>query len=236
MTDADARAISPQSGHAAVAAILFDLDGTLLDTAPDLVATLNRLRARESLPPLALDSLRAHASHGSARLIQVGFAERSLAEQQALQKEFLRDYREHLSEGTTLFDGMSSLIDEIRSLGLRTGIVTNKPGWLTTPLLRGLQLDTTFDCVVSGDTVEFCKPHPKPMLHAAELLKLRPAQCVYLGDAERDVQAAQAAGMPALVALYGYLDPAEDIRSWKADGNVLVPQDVIPWLRAHGYL
>jgi phosphoglycolate phosphatase len=215
-------------------AILFDLDGTLLDTAPDMVAALNALRSERHLTALPFDGVRSFVSHGSARLVTLGFPDADPATSVALQQRYLQIYGNTLSRETKLFAGMEAVLAAISRRGLSCGIVTNKPARLTTALLDQLGLTPLFACVVSGDTVAERKPHPMPMLHAAALAGVAAADCLYVGDAERDIQAAHAAGMRALVATYGYLRPEEDWRAWGADGSIAQPDDLLPWLDAGG--
>ena len=215
-------------------AVLFDLDGTLLDTAPDMVAALNALRAQESLPPLPYETVRSAVSHGAARVVKVGFPEADGETQQKLQQRFLNIYRGALSRETRLFPGMDTVLANLAGRGIKLGIVTNKAAWLTDPLLVELGLRPLFACVVSGDTVTERKPHPMPMLHAATLAGVAPGECIYVGDAERDVQAAHAAAMPALVANYGYLRADEDSALWGGDGYLSQPLDLLDWIEARG--
>jgi N-acetyl-D-muramate 6-phosphate phosphatase len=215
-------------------AVLFDLDGTLLDTAPDMVGALNALRAEEALQPLPFQELRADVSHGAARLVKSGFPDAAAARLVELQQRFLAIYRNALSCGTRLFPGMEHVLDALAGRRLMAGIVTNKPAWLTDPLLEQLQLRARFDCVVSGDTVAERKPHPLPLLHAAKLVGVAPGECLYVGDAQRDVQAAHAAQMPALVANYGYLGAGEDTAAWGGDGYLDSAADLLGWLDASG--
>jgi 2-phosphoglycolate phosphatase len=211
-------------------AILFDLDGTLLDTAPDMVGALNKLRFERGLAPLPYEHVRSSVSHGAARLVQLGFPEADPDTCALLQARFLQIYRGAVGMETRLFNGMDLVLAELSKRGLLCGIVTNKPTWLTVPLLEELNLTRLFACVVSGDTVSERKPHAMPMLHAAKLAGVGSAECVYLGDAERDIQAAHAAGMPALVATYGYIQPDEDWQAWGGDGFIRQPVDLLSWL------
>jgi N-acetyl-D-muramate 6-phosphate phosphatase len=212
-------------------AVLFDLDGTLLDTAPDMVNALNSLRHEHDLAPMPYEVVRAAVSHGAARVVRIGFESAGDEQFARLQQRFLEIYRGALSGHTRLFPGMPEVLDEIDARGLISGIVTNKAAWLTEPLLQQLDLRSRFACVVSGDTLPVRKPHPDPLLHAAALAGVPPAACVYVGDAQRDVDAAHAAGMPALVANYGYLLPDEDTRSWGGDLYLQQPLDLLAWLR-----
>ena len=215
---------------------MFDLDGTLLDTAPDMVGALNALRAQESLPPLPYAEVRSAVSHGAARVVKTGFAAADAQTLPLLQQRFLDIYRGALSRETRLFPGMDAVLDALADWRIKTGIVTNKAAWLTEPLLMELGLRARFACVVSGDTVAERKPHPMPLLHAAALADVGAGECIYVGDAERDVQAAHAAGMPALVANYGYLRADEDAARWGGDGYLDRPLDLLDWLKASGRL
>jgi phosphoglycolate phosphatase len=171
-------------------------------------------------------------SHGSARLVYLGFPGIDGARFAVLTARFLEIYRARLSSQTRLFGGMEAVLDELAERRLPAGIVTNKPARLTDPLLEQLGLRARFACVVSGDTVSERKPHAMPMLHAARLASVAPENCIYVGDAERDVQAAHAAGMRALVATYGYLGEEDDWRTWRADGCIDRPADLLGWLGA----
>jgi phosphoglycolate phosphatase len=215
-----------------VRAVLFDLDGTLLDTAPDMAGALNDLRAENGLPALPFESVRPSVSHGSARLVDLGFPAIDGTRFAVLAARFLDIYRARVSSQTRLFGGMEEILDELAQRRLPAGIVTNKPARLTEPLLEELGLRARFACVVSGDTVSERKPHAMPMLHAARLAGVAPETCIYVGDAERDVQAAHAAGMRALVATYGYLGEEDDWRTWRADGSIDRPADLLRWLGA----
>lgn len=214
----------------ALSAVLFDLDGTLLDTAPDMVGALNSLRLENGLAPLPFARVRAEVSHGSSRLVQAGFPDADTERFALLQRRFLELYGARLAAETRLFEGMDEVLLALSQRGLGAGIVTNKPARLTDALLEQLGLRTRFACVVSGDTLNERKPHPLPMLHAAMLAGAAPDACIYVGDAQRDVQAAHAAGMRALVAAYGYLRPDEDWAAWGGDGSIDRPVDLLGWL------
>jgi phosphoglycolate phosphatase len=211
-------------------AVLLDLDGTLLDTAPDMADALNQLRIAEGLAALPFAQVRPHVSHGAPRLIRLAFGEADAPRLEALRGRFLGLYRDCLSRQTCLFTGFEHVLDRIEQAGMRWGIVTNKPGWLTVPLLEQLGLDRRSACVVSGDTLAERKPHPMQLLHAAAQLGLEPRECVYLGDAERDVQAARNAGMIPLVAGFGYLNDGEDPLVWQPEAVFGRPQDLLDWL------
>lgn len=213
--------------------VLFDLDGTLADTAPDMAAALNQLRTEENLPPLAYADIRPEVSHGSPALLKLGFDLTSDAPAYPeLRQRFLDLYEARLCRETVLFPGVPDLLDTIEKQGLRWGIVTNKPGWLTEPLLVQLALTARAACVVSGDTMPNRKPHPDQLLHACKLTHTVPANCVYVGDAIRDVQAAHAAGMATVVARYGYIAAHEQPADWDADIMIDTPTGLLPWLSA----
>jgi N-acetyl-D-muramate 6-phosphate phosphatase len=210
--------------------VLLDLDGTLLDTARDMAQALNRLRVDEGLDELPFETIRPLVSHGAPRLLRLGFGEPEAAKYESLRQRFLDFYRAAIAVHTCLFAGFEQVLHAIEVAGLRWGVVTNKPGWLTAPLLEQLGLNARCACVVSGDTLAERKPHPAPLLHAAALLGLEPRECVYLGDAERDVQAARNAGMIPLVAGFGYLHDGEDPAAWQADAVLNRPEDLLDWL------
>lgn len=211
----------------ALRAVLFDLDGTLLDTAPDMCAALNALRGQEGLQPLPVDQLRCHVSHGAARLVSLGFGCQEGPRFEELRQRFLDLYRADLHGRTRLFDGLEEVLLSLESAGTGWGVVTNKPAWLTEPLMRAMGLSSRAACVVSGDTLPERKPHPLPLLHAAGLLQVPPAACVYIGDAERDIQAGRAAGMRTLVATFGYISPDDDPGTWMADAMISHPRQIL---------
>ena len=213
-----------------VRGLLLDLDGTLLDTAPDMANALNRLRVAEGLDELPFERIRPLVSHGAPRLLKFAFDEPAPPRYDELRRRFLDFYREGLADRTRVFDGFEDVLAAIEAAGLRWGVVTNKPGWLSVPLLEALGLAGRSGCVVSGDTLAERKPHPMPLLHAAWLLGLEPHECVYMGDAERDVQAARNAGMIPLVAGFGYLDAGEDPAAWRPEAVFGSPRELLDWL------
>ena len=214
----------------AIRAVLFDLDGTLLDTALDMCEALNRLRAEENLAPLPFDAVRCQVSHGGHALTRLGFGTLPPDEHETMRMRLLNIYRKQLAKHTRLFAGGDSMLDELERRGLAWGIVTNKPGWLTDPLLVEVNLHERAHAIVSGDTLAHRKPHPAPLLHAAEKMGVPPAECVYVGDAERDMQAAQAAGMFALVARFGYLGADDRADTWFSHASLDSPLELIDWL------
>ena len=210
--------------------VLFDLDGTLLDTALDMTEALNALRAQEGLGALSNETVRCQVSHGGHALVRLGFGTLPPEEHEAMRTRLLSIYRQQLAKHTQLFEGGDEMLTEIERRGIAWGIVTNKPGWLTDPLLIEVNLHKRARAVVSGDTLAERKPHPLPLLHAAATLGVEPAHCVYVGDAERDMQAAQAAGMYALVAGFGYLGDDDRADTWFSHGWLHTPLDLIHWL------
>jgi N-acetyl-D-muramate 6-phosphate phosphatase len=214
-----------------VRAVLFDLDGTLADTAPDLARALNRLRTERGLTPVAPATVRAHTSSGARGMLGVGMG---IAPEQhsyaTLRERFLEYYAQDLCVDTKLFDGVPELLGALTERGLRWGVVTNKPGRFTQPLMKRLDPEASAACIVSGDTTPKSKPFPEPLLHAAQVLKLKPAACLYVGDDLRDVQAARAAGMGVVVAAWGYLGDAGDPAGWGADAVIAHPREVLAHL------
>jgi N-acetyl-D-muramate 6-phosphate phosphatase len=215
-----------------IRAVLFDLDGTLADTAPDLAGALNRLLAEHGRDAVPLERARPVTSSGARGMLRVGFGiDPAHAEYDALRARFLDLYAECICRETRLFDGMPDLLAAIEGRGLPWGVVTNKAERFTFPLLAALGLAARTACVVGGDTTGRIKPHPDPLLHAARALGLAPANCLYVGDDLRDVQAARAAGMPVIAAGYGYLGDEGDPSAWKADAVIAHPLETLNHLR-----
>ena len=212
-------------------AVLFDLDGTLADTAADLAAALNRVRADRALPPLPLAALRGYASHGARGLLAAGMGvTKADVDYEPLRDAFLGHYEIGMFGQTRLFDGADMVLDELERRGLRWGIVTNKAQRFTLPLVRYLALVPRAGTVICGDTTPHAKPHPAPLHAAARELGLAPADCLYVGDAERDVAAGIAAGMRTLIARYGYFAPEDSPEDWPADGAIDALPGLLDWL------
>jgi phosphoglycolate phosphatase len=223
--------MSPAARPLPVRAVLFDLDGTLADTAADLAAALNRIRVDRKLAPLNLFELRPHASDGTRGMLGAGLGiGRDHPEFPALKEAFLGYYEAGLCERSRLFPDAERVLSEIERRGLRWGIVTNKAARFTLPLLEGLKLAQRAAIIVCGDTTPQAKPHPAPLLHAAAALGIEASACVYVGDAERDVLAARAARMASLVARYGYIAPEVQPESWEPDGFIDSLLAVLDWL------
>ncbi len=197
--------------------MLFDLDGTLVDTAPDMVAVLQDLQRAHDLEPVAYDVGRAYVSNGALGLLSLGFPDIEHAVGSELHTAYLERYALRVCEASTLFPGLEVLLATLDDAGLPWGVVTNKPGHLTDPLLDRLALAARSACTVSGDTLPQRKPDPAPLLHACELAGLLPQNTVYVGDASRDIQAGQNAGMATIAAAYGYVTPDDDPHHWGAD-------------------
>jgi len=210
--------------------VLLDLDGTLLDTAPDMVRIANQMRAGDHLPPLPFADLRLHVSHGSAALLRAAFPGIEPLRLASMQNRFLEQYREHIALETRLFPGFDQVLAALEGNRIPWGVITNKPGWLTEPLMRELGLYERAGCVLSGDSLPVCKPDPLPLITAARRLAVDPERCLYLGDALRDVQAARAANMTALVARYGYIAPSERDAEWPATAWIDSPLELLDWV------
>jgi phosphoglycolate phosphatase len=196
---------------------LFDLDGTLLDSAPDMVATVNLMLAARGRAPMALEDLRPHVSKGARAMSGAAFPELSIAQRDALVPEFLKVYAGELGRHGAPFEGIEPMLRALEAAGGRWGIVTNKPEYLARDLMPLLGWDTRCAVLIGGDTLAERKPHPLPLQEAARLLDVDIAHCVYVGDDERDIQSARAAGMASIAALWGYRLDHDDPRSWQAD-------------------
>ncbi len=209
-------------------AVFFDLDGTLADTAPDLAFALNETLKAFGRDPLPFAAIRPVVSHGGIALIRLGFGmEPEQPGFEEKRQHLLGVYQENICRETRLFPGMETVLEELAKHGIPWGIVTNKPAWLTDPLLQALPLPSPPTCSVSGDTCPERKPHPMPLLHACKLAGAEPATSLYVGDAERDMQAGRAAGMTTVCALFGYLLPDDDPRRWPADHYIEEPGELL---------
>ena len=211
-----------------VKAVLFDLDGTFADTAPDLAAALNAVRASRELLPLPLEILRPQASHGSAGLLKVGMNITPEADgYDVLLQIFLDYYANNICVNTALFSGMGDLINELERRAIPWGIVTNKPHIYTIPLMHALGYSDRAACLISGDTCANAKPHPDPMFKACEIIGIAPEHCLYLGDDLRDMQAANAVLMRGVIARYGYISADADLDSWGAHAKINHPMELL---------
>ena len=212
-------------------AVLFDLDGTLADTAPDLAHALNQTLEHFDRPGLAFEQIRPVVSHGGVALIRRGFAMEPEDEGFDERRLYLLQvYLKNICQRTRLFSGMDQVLQRLCDRSLPWGIVTNKPAWLTDPLMAALPMPCGTDVIISGDTCEHRKPHPQPLLHACALLKVPATNCLYVGDAQRDMEAGKAAGMSTACALFGYLQEEDQPASWQADFYLEQPQDLMSLL------
>ncbi len=214
-----------------ISTILFDLDGTLIDSAPDLAAALNEQRRRRRKPPLPYHLLRLHASSGARGMIKAGFSvEANDLAYQELRDEFLEIYARELLLRTQPFPDVDNMLAAIERSGRTWGIVTNKATSLAMPLLDAFALTSRAACIVCGDSTPFTKPHPEPLLEAARRLSVTAEHCVYVGDDERDITAARAAGMRSVAAAYGYLGDSRPPSQWRADHVLAAPLDLLKLL------
>lgn len=209
--------------------VLFDLDGTLVDTAPDLARALNYVLEKHGQSPLPFEKIRPVVSHGGIALITLGFGKEH-PEFETLRQELLDYYRDNIADHSTLFEGMPELLELIETRKLNWGIVTNKPDWLTDPLLDELQLSNRSITTVSGNTLEHRKPHPAPMLHACKEAGSESHECLYIGDAQRDIEAGKNAGMKTAVAMFGYIGEDDQPENWNADMLFHTPGDIVSWV------
>ncbi len=207
-------------------AALFDLDGTLLDSAPDMLATVNAMRAERGRPPMILAELRPHVSRGARAMVGAAFGDVDDAVRETWIPEFLARYRDALGRHGGPFDGVEDLLHALESAGVPWGIVTNKPVGLAALLMPILGWESRCAVLLGGDSLPARKPDPMPLLVAAERLGTRPRDCAYVGDDERDIVAARAAGMPSVVALWGYRLSGDDPFAWQGDVLVDAPRDL----------
>ncbi len=212
-------------------AVLFDLDGTFADTAPDLAAALNQVLQEQGKPALPFEHIRPVVSHGGIALIKLGFdIPQESPEFEVLRQRLLAIYKNNISQLTQLFEGMDELVTELENSDIAWGIVTNKPSWLTDPLMAQLGYTQRARTIVSGDTTSERKPHPEPLFHACRKINCPPDQCLYVGDAERDIIAGKRAGMKTLGALFGYIEADDDPRTWGADALIEHPREIKDFL------
>ncbi len=214
-----------------VRAVLFDLDGTLIDSAPDLGAAADKMRVDRGLPSLPSALYRPMAGAGARGMLQIAFG---MSPQDpafdAMREEFFVNYERGMTDNTYAFDGVPALLQALEQHPLPWGVVTNKSQRFTNPLTRSMPLFANAGAVVSGDTTPHAKPHPAPLLEAARQLGVDPRSCVYVGDDERDIVAGRAAGMRTVAATYGYLGNQLDVGAWQADAEIRSPLDLLPLL------
>ncbi len=214
--------------------VLFDLDGTLIDTAPDMAAALDILCDEEQHKRLPYAEVRPIVSNGSVALVQLAFGDKlDAAELERLKARYLVIYQNHLAVHSRLFDEMDELLQQLEQRNIKWGVVTNKPGWLTEPLMQSLNLHKRASCIVSSDSTKNRKPHPEPMFYACKLANSQPEECVYVGDAKRDIEAGHNAGMQTIIAEYGYIENGENTDSWQADYSIKSPAQLLKLLLKH---
>jgi 2-phosphoglycolate phosphatase len=213
-------------------AVLFDLDGTLIDSAPDLGAAADKMRVERGLPSLPLEKYRPMAGAGARGMLGIAFGMTpGSRDYDAMREEFFVNYENAMTDRTVIFEGIPALIANLLELGLAWGVVTNKSMRFTAPLTKQIPLFCSAGAIVGGDSTPHAKPHPEPLLEAARRLKMQPQQCIYVGDDERDIIAGKAAGMRTVAAGYGYLGSNADSSVWNADAHIASPLDLLRLLK-----
>ena len=213
-------------------AVLFDLDGTLIDSAPDLGAAADKMRTDRGLPSMPQSDYRPMAGAGARGMLGVAFGiAPDHADFEAFKEEFFKNYEACMTERTFAFNGVVDLITQLDKVGFKWGVVTNKSERFALPLTRAMPLFKTAQTIVSGDTTPHAKPHPAPLLEAARQIGVAPERCVYVGDDERDIIAGRAAGMPTVAAAYGYLGATADTADWNADATISTPAQLLQLLQ-----
>ncbi len=214
-----------------ISAVLFDLDGTLLDTVPDLAGALNTLRQRYQLPSLAIDQVRQVTSYGSPGFIKLGFdIDTDHPTYPQLKEEFYTLYENRISSETRPFEGVEFVLEKLKQQNLPWGIVTNKVEHLARKVISDLGLLEHCACVIGGDTTAFSKPSPEPLYAACSIINCAPESCLFIGDSILDVEAAKRASMRSVVALYGYIPQNEDPSSWGANYSISKPEELLNWI------
>lgn len=214
-----------------IQAVLFDLDGTLIDSAPDLGAAADKMRTDRGLPSYALERYRPMAGSGARGMLGIAFGIRpDHADYDAMKEEFFVNYEQCMTHRTFAFDGVKELIQSLIAFKLPWGVVTNKAARFAEPLIRAMSLFESAAVVISGDTTPHAKPHPEPLFEAARRLGVDPKRCIYVGDDHRDIVAGLAAGMGTVAATYGYLGAAADTAQWGAHSSISTPKALLPLL------
>ncbi len=212
--------------------MLFDLDGTLIDSAPDLGAAADKMRVDRGMEPLPFERYRPMAGAGARGMLGIAFGMGTdHPDYPVMREEFFKNYESCMTQRTSIFEGVPELIDQLLGRGLTWGVVTNKSMRFAGPLTKGMNLFATAKAVVGGDTTPYAKPHPAPLFEAARLLSIKPIQCIYVGDDERDVAAGRAASMGTVAATYGYLGSACDTQAWGASAHIKTPLELLSLLK-----
>lgn len=218
-----------------VQAVLFDLDGTLIDSAPDLAAAADTMRVARGLPSLPLAQYRPMAGAGARGMLGVAFGMTpDHADYDTLREEFFCNYERSLTQRTQIFDGVPALLQSLATQGVKWGVVTNKSERFTLPLTRAMAMFESADAIVSGDTTPYAKPHPAPLLEAASRMGVEASRCVYVGDDERDIVAGLAAGMATVAVTYGYLGAQADTSRWGANATINCVNELLGLLQFSG--
>ncbi len=216
-----------------VQAVLFDLDGTLIDSAPDLGAAADKMRTDRGLPSFPLDHYRPMAGAGARGMLGIAFGMTpEHPDFEAMKEEFFVNYESCITERTRIFEGVADMVARLVAQGLPWGVVTNKSSRFTDPLTQAMDLFATAGAIVSGNTTPHAKPHPEPLFEAARRLSVDPSRCVYVGDDERDIVAGLAAGMGTVAATYGYLGQQADISRWNAHLHIDSPMGLLKFLQS----
>ncbi len=219
------------NSKSALSCVLFDLDGTLLNTAPDLTAALNKALAHFKFPEVSVNAITPYISYGAAVMIDIAIEQDIPAALKADILEWLLDYYEqHIADSTHLYAGMSELLFTLEENNIPWGVVTNKRERMTHPLMQALDLTRRSACVICGDTTAYSKPHPEPILTACRQIQVSPEKCLYIGDAQHDIVAGKAANTKTLAATWGYLKPQDTPEDWGADALIHQPGEIIEWI------
>lgn len=198
-------------------AVFFDLDGTLVDTAPDMVHALQDIQRDYGVEPVSYQLGRSHVSNGAVGLLTLAFPEEEIVPNGPLMCDFIARYKSRVCDESNVFEGVDELLESLDEVGIPWGVVTNKPAHLTLPIMQELRLTERSACIVSGDTLPTRKPDPATLLYACELTNVEPGDCIYVGDASRDIEAGENAGMATIAVGYGYIVSTDDPRAWGAD-------------------
>ncbi|RLA25067.1 MAG: phosphoglycolate phosphatase [Gammaproteobacteria bacterium] len=212
--------------------VLFDLDGTLVDTAPDLTMALNKALAHFNFPEVSVSAITPYISYGAAVMIETALQQAVSAALKADILDWLLDYYEnHIADTTELYVGMHELLMTLEAKGIPWGVITNKRERMTHPLMHALDLTKRSACIICGDTTAHSKPHPEPMLTACQQIQVAPEECLYIGDAQHDITAGKAANMKTLAATWGYLKPDDKPQNWGADALIHQPSEILDWIK-----